>query len=280
MTLRFLSLSSGSSGNCYWLGSDRYGILIDVGVARTTIEKLLPQYGISVSQIRAIFVTHEHTDHAKAVAAFSERHAVPVYALPCVHEGMDRNFRLKQKVDLASRRKLELEQTVRLPDTELRITPFAVPHDSKGNVGYYIEAGEGDGVVRFCLATDVGEVTDTVRDYVCRADHIVIESNYDAEMLANGTYAPHLKARVAGNKGHMSNEACAAFLSEVYRPGMQHIFLCHLSANNNLPERAYASAEAALRRAGATPGQDVVLETLLRGRPMHQVYELRPGANQ
>lgn len=267
MTLRFLSLSSGSSGNCYWLGTERYGILIDAGLPVRTIQKILRDNGIPFQQIMALLITHDHTDHIRSAGSLGELYHIPVYATRFVHQGMERNYGMQKKLSSASRRHVEAGVEMDLPGTDLRVTPFTVPHDSTDNVGYYIEAGEGDRTVRFCLVTDAGSITPDIRRYLGRAEHIIVESNHDIDMLENGPYPQYLKRRVRGEGGHLSNKECAELLHDIYRPELRHVFLCHLSADNNDPDVAYRTAAQALRSEGARVGEDVVLSVLLRHSP-------------
>jgi phosphoribosyl 1,2-cyclic phosphodiesterase len=193
MTLKFLSLSSGSSGNCYYLGTEHYAILIDAGIPVRSIQKVLKENNLPFDKIYGLLITHDHTDHIRSAGSIGELYHIPVYATRQVHSGMERNYGMQKKLSSASRRNLERDVEVTLPGTDFRVTPFTVPHDSTDNVGYYIEAGSGEHTIRFCLATDVGHVTPDIRHYLRRADHVVIESNHDIDMLMNGPYPQYLK---------------------------------------------------------------------------------------
>ena len=139
MRLKFLSLASGSSGNCYFLGTDDYGILLDAGINSRTIKKILKDNDIEIEQIMAVFVTHDHADHIKAVGSLGEKHGIPVYATEAVHEGINNSRYVEQKL-YSSRRIIEKEQPVQVRD--FRITAFEIPHDASDCVGYYIKLGE------------------------------------------------------------------------------------------------------------------------------------------
>lgn len=270
--LKFMSLSSGSSGNCYYLGNDQYAILIDAGIPVRTIQKVLRENGLSFGKVMAILVTHDHTDHIRSAGSLGEIYHIPVYSTQAVHSGMERNYGMAKKLTSASRRVIEREMPFYIPGTLFRVTAFSVPHDSTDNVGYYIEFGEGDNVVRFCLATDVGFVTSDIRRFLSQADHVVIESNHDVDMLLNGPYPAYLKKRVRGEGGHLSNKECAELLHDIYHRGLRHVFLCHLSAENNDPDLAYHSASDALRSEGAKVGEEVTLSVLARTSPS-RVYD-------
>ena len=149
------------------------------------------------------------------------------------------------------------------------VTPFAVPHDSSGNVGYRIEA-EG---VTFCLMTDVGHVTEEMQDYIAEANYLVIEANYDVEMLKNGPYPQHLKVRIDGPTGHLSNVACGEAIANYATTCLKRVWLCHLSEENNHPVLALKTVEQTLRSYGIIIGKDFIVEDLKRKSPS-ELYEL------
>ena len=179
--LKFISLGSGSSGNCYYLATDTDGLLIDAGVGIRLIKKHFAEKNISLqNDVNHLLITHDHADHIKSVGYISCDYTVPVYAVNDVHNGIERNYSVHKKVPGAMKRVLECGTTVTIGD--FTVTPFKVPHDSSGNVGYCIEA---DGVV-FCIMTDVGHVTDEMQEYVAKANYLVLEANYDVDMLRDG----------------------------------------------------------------------------------------------
>lgn len=274
--LKFLSLSSGSSGNCYYLGTEQHAILIDAGIPVRTIQKILRENGLSFGKIMALLVTHDHTDHIRSAGSLGELYHIPVYTTKEVHGGMERNYGMSKKLTNASRRNIERETPFFIPGTPFRVTAFTVPHDSTDNVGYYIEYESGGEIVRFCLATDIGRVTPEIRHYLALADHIVVESNHDTDMLMNGPYPQYLKKRVRGEGGHLSNKECAELIHDIWHPGIRHVFLCHLSAENNDPDLAYRTAARALQSEGAGVGGDVVLSVLQRTSPSI-IYDFGPS---
>lgn len=265
MKVKFMSLSSGSSGNCYYLEAGRKAILIDAGIPVRTIQKNLRENGLSFDKIMGLLITHDHTDHIRSAGSIGEFYHIPVYATKAVHGGMERNYGMSKKLTSASRRNIERDVEFLLPGTFFKVTPFMVPHDSTDNVGYFIEVGEeGETPVRFCLVTDCGCITSDIKEYLKKADHIVVESNHDIDMLMNGPYPQYLKQRVRGEGGHLSNKECAELIHEIYHKSLKHLFLCHLSHENNTPDIAYRSAEEALKREGVKIGEEVVLSVLMR----------------
>lgn len=272
--LRFLSLCSGSSGNCYYLGTEQYAILIDSGIGGRSIRKVLKENNLLDIPIRALLITHDHTDHIRGASMVSSMMDCPVYTTKEVHEGMDHNYGLQKKVEPINRRYLTRYESFQLPTTQFFVTPFKVLHDSYDNVGYYIEWREGEEVVRFCLVTDCGKVTEEVLKYTRQADHLVIESNHDVKMLENGSYPHYLKLRVRGEGGHLSNDECANVLKQVYHQELKHVFLCHLSADNNTPDKAFQTASRAIREKGGIVGIDGVTLVSLPRTDATLVYQL------
>lgn len=263
--LCFFSLASGSSGNCYYLGTSSFGILIDAGIGVRQIKKVLKEHGIGFEKIMAVLVTHDHADHIKSVGSLGEALNIPIYTTELVHAGIRRS-RYVEEVLIQSRR--VIEKGVSFVIRDFTVTAFEVPHDSSDNVGYSIEYGGRT----FVIVTDVGHITSTVREYVCKANHLVIEANYDEEMLKSGSYPAFLKERVASNSGHLSNRDAAEFLATNYSPTLKNIWLCHLSRDNNHPELAYKTVDLRLFQEGIRVGKDVSLVTLKRMTPS-EVYE-------
>jgi len=264
--LNFLSLASGSSGNCYYIGTSLYGILIDAGIGSRQINKILRDHGIEIEKIMALLITHDHADHIKSVGYFGETMNIPVYTTQAVHDGIRRS-RYIDAVLVNSRRIIEKNIPFKIRD--FRITAFETPHDSSDNVGYMVEYGEKT----FVIITDAGHITDTVRDYARRANHLVIESNYDEKMLMSGTYPEYLKERISSPTGHLSNIDAAYFLATNYTPALKNIWLCHLSRDNNHPELAVKTVELRLLQEGIKAGKDVSLSALKRMTPS-EMYEL------
>ncbi len=231
--LRFRSLASGSSGNCYFIGNASYGILIDAGVGVRTIRRFLKTMGLDFQHIWGIFVTHDHADHIKAVGVLGEKHNVPVYTTRKIHEGINRNYCVTQKLTSLSQRYVEIGDTIEVG--EMRVSVFPVSHDASECVGYSVAYRDKS----FAFATDLGFVSDEAANYLKQADFLVLEANYDDDMLANGPYPFYLQSRIKADTGHLSNRQAAIFLAEHFTERWQYIFLCHLSKENNLPEIAY-----------------------------------------
>lgn len=236
-----MSLASGSSGNCYYVGTSEYGVLIDAGIGPRTIRKHLKEIGVDFSRILAVFVTHDHYDHIKSVAALGEVYHLPIYATEKTHRGIAFNKKVTERLSPANQRVVENGTPVFIKD--MKITSFPLPHDAADNAGYVIEA-EGRVIT---IATDLGAPTDELRLNISLSDCLVLEANYDADMLKNGSYPMVLKMRVSGGNGHLSNADAAALLSEHATNRLKQVCLCHLSKENNEPLLAVKTVEERLK---------------------------------
>ena len=266
--LKFICLGSGSSGNSYFLFSENYGILIDAGIGIRAFKKHFHTYGLSLSQIKAVLVTHDHADHVKAVGSLSGELGLPVYATALVHDGIRRNYCVAPKLKEENVRVIEKGATFSLGGFD--ITSFGVPHDSTDNVGYSVQCGD----VNFCLITDAGHVTEEFGPFVSKANYLVLEANHDEDMLMMGPYPAYLKGRIRGGYGHLSNKSAGPLLAEHCTERLRHVWLCHISEENNHPELARKTVDACLAAAGVVVGKDVELEVLKRRIPS-QIYDLK-----
>ena len=244
--VKFISLSSGSNGNCYYIGDEKTAFLIDAGIGPRNIKKRLLEHGIGVESIKFVLVSHDHIDHIKSLGVLADRLNLPVYATERLHRSLSVHFCTRGKLGGCTR-KTVLDQPSEYDG--VMITPFEVPHDATQTVGYHIDFHG----LKFTFITDVGDITENVVKYSSMANVLIIESNYDIDMLLHGGYTPELKLRIAKGNGHLSNEQCASVIRRVYHPKMEAIFLCHLSENNNTPEMAHKEISKALKAMRANP---------------------------
>ena len=242
--VRFASLSSGSNGNCYYIGTESVAFLIDVGIGGRTIKKRLSDAGIPFESIDFILVTHDHSDHIRSLGLFTQRFHKPVYATRTLHKALSRNYCTMGKMTGCAE---YLEEGESRDICGVQVTPFTVPHDATQTVGYHIAIG-GE---KFTVMTDLGDVTDDAVRYASLADHLIVEANYDIDMLVGGPYPPELKARIMSGHGHLSNEQTAALVRRAAHEGLRDIFLCHLSAENNTPSRAFETVKKTLENIGS-----------------------------
>ena len=256
MALKFCPLFSGSSGNCTYVGTDHTNILIDAGGSGKQICTALEEIGVSPGDIDALIVTHEHADHIKGVGVLSRKFDIPVYATDGTWYGMSVGdiSRSNTKV-IASGEPFVVNDMV--------FTPFDISHDALEPVGIHIKAGEHSAAV----ATDTGFATEDVCEYISDADILLLEANYDREMLRNGSYTYALKQRILSEKGHLSNEDTAALVSSVAAGKLKKLYLGHLSEENNAPLIAYETVKKMVSElCRVDVKKDLLMEIALRHR--------------
>ena len=261
--MRFISFGSGSSGNSYLFQTGEQMFLIDIGLTPRRVRQYFSDYGLNIQNLKAIFITHDHTDHIKGAGLMSEELQIPVYATAEVHAGMDRNYCMSHKIPISLRRYLTKEEPLYILGTE--ITPFDVPHDSSDCVGYIVKESN----TKLVLMTDVGHITDRMREVVADVRYLIVEANHDVNMLAMGPYPMHLKDRIRGERGHLSNEEGARFVADCCGECLQHVWLCHLSEENNHPEIARKAYEQIFNDRGLN-----VELTVLKRQVPSILYEL------
>lgn len=211
-----------------------------------------------LTKIDGIFITHDHADHIKAVGHLAHDYHLPIYATEEVHRGINRNYCVTTKLTPEYTRIIQKFQTVEIGD--MRITAFGVPHDSSDCVGYRIETDEEI----FLVITDIGHATEIIQEEVSTANYIVLESNHDVDMLMMGPYPSYLKERIRSGRGHISNLDSARLIAEYASPTLRHVWLCHLSEENNHPELARKTYESVLREYGLIVGVDFQVDVLRR----------------
>lgn len=252
--LRFRSFASGSNGNCFFIGNSFEGILIDAGIGIRTIRKELKSIGLDFPNILGVFITHDHFDHVKAIPPLKEKYNVPVFATSAIHQRLGHDAIPERQI---------IQKNVPMQLKNITVTAFEISHDGTDNVGYTVEyRGK-----RFTLLTDLGYICKNAANHISKADYLVIEANYDEEMLEKGSYPALLKERIRGNRGHLSNSAAGNYLAENMPSSLKYIYLCHLSNSNNLPELAYCTVSDLLAEHGVVVGRDVELVTLDRTSP-------------
>lgn len=232
-------LFSSSKGNCCLVKNGSEAFLIDAGVSTTRIEAALRAVGTDPASLRAVFLTHEHSDHIAGLNQLCKRYGTPVFAPPgCIEPlGALCPDALPFVRAFTPGTVVTLEQS--------RVYAVATPHDAAGSVGFRIDLS-GDLLGYF---TDIGCLTGSILKALSGCRRVVIESNHDVDMLRSGPYPEFLKRRILGEHGHLSNAACASLLPHLPAYGTQRILLAHLSEQNNTPSIAYEESASRLREA-------------------------------
>lgn len=223
MSLFIASIASGSNGNCYYVGTAAEAVLVDVGISCREVEKRMKAIGLDIASVKAIFVSHEHSDHISGLPMLSNKHSIPVYITP----GTQRNGRFSLRRELV--RSFTADEPVAIGS--LLITPFSKKHDAADPYSFTV-AGKR---LRVGVITDVGTACANVVSHFSQCHAVFLESNYDREMLDKGNYPYYLKNRIRGGQGHLSNEEALQLFNDHRAPFLSHLVLSHLSKNNNCP---------------------------------------------
>lgn len=226
MALEVCSINSGSNGNCYYIGNHQNAILVDAGISCRETEVRLKQAGLSIKKIRAIIISHEHTDHIRGLERLATRYNLPVY--------ITQNTLIESKINLPNTNIRNFTNGSPFFVEDLQIHPFSKPHDATDPYSFMI-SHQGVNVGVF---TDIGISSPSLEYYFSRCHAVFLESNYDEDMLANGPYPIHLQRRISGEHGHLSNKQALQILQKHASPVLTHVFLSHLSEKNNHPEVA------------------------------------------
>ena len=258
MELNFYSLSSGSSGNCYYLGNGQHGILIDAGIPGSAVIRYLKMASIPVTSIKGILVTHNHTDHTRGLEYLTRRCYIPVFTTSGVRKSI---LSPKNGIAAGSIGEIAQEQIFHLAGFD--IVAFPVSHDAPETVGFNISSGDKT----ITIVTDLGYICPTSSQYIRSANLLVIESNYDEEMLLKGKYPWFLKNRIRSDKGHLGNQQVSDFLAGIIGDNLRHICLAHLSNNNNTPELALQTLNNTLAERGITLNGNTTISVLNRHIP-------------
>ncbi|BDU50569.1 MBL fold metallo-hydrolase [Haliovirga abyssi] len=226
--MRIAILGSGSSGNSVFVEENNFRFLVDAGFSGKEIEKRLNKLGVAPDTIGAILITHEHSDHIKGAGIFSRKYNIPIYMAKKSYDYS------AKKLGKLSDENLNFIIDNFIIDSEILIKPFKVMHDAVNTLGFSINFGQK----KVAIATDIGYATNIVSENFKDSDAIIIESNYDYEMLMNGPYPWDLKNRVKGRNGHLSNMDTAKFINKIYSKKLKKVYLAHISKDNNTHKKA------------------------------------------
>ena len=230
--LKFCSLYGGSSGNCLFVATKNTKVLIDCGTSCKKIWEGLASIDSSIEDIDAILVTHEHSDHVQSLGMISKKFDIPVYSNIETWNAMEKQ---KEKISEHNIKYFKNDEDFLLKD--LNIHPFSTPHDAANPCGFNIHNGKK----KLSIATDLGHMNNNIFKNLENSSFILLESNYEPEVLKASNYPFYLKRRIAGPNGHLSNEDAGKTISKLMKKNLKHVLLGHLSKENNFPELAYKS---------------------------------------
>lgn len=255
--IKFCSLYSGSSGNSIFISSGKTKLLIDSGLSGKKIIEALVSIGENPSELSAILVSHEHSDHIRGAGIVSRKFDVPIYANENTWQAMELDLgpiSLKNKVYFNTGREFEIGNIL--------VKAFPIPHDAAEPVGFNFFVDNR----KITTATDIGHMNRELLTYFEGSDFLLIESNHDVEMLKMGPYPWPLKKRIMGDRGHLSNEMAGKVIAYLAQNGTRKFVLGHLSKENNFPELAYQTVCNILREKNIDIEKDIMLSIALRDR--------------
>ncbi len=240
-------LFSSSKGNSVFIGNSTRGILIDCGVSYRRLDSAMKQCGLDISAVKAVFITHEHSDHIKGLPVLTKKQSLDVYA-----QSATLRMLLNGNLINSNSRALEIDISAELFD--MKVTAFSTPHDAEQSCGYRVDFADGSSCA---VCTDLGCVTEAVDMAVLGSGTVLLESNYDEDMMMFGSYPGYLKQRICSERGHLSNNASADQAFKLIKNGTRNIILGHLSQENNTPDLAEKTVTD--RLSGFVRGRDYFL---------------------
>ncbi len=273
MGLYFSSLNSGSNGNCYYVGNSEEAVLVDAGISCRETEKRMKRSGLEMEKVKAIFVSHEHSDHITGIPALSKKYQLPVYITSNTLKGS------KIPIEEHLIRSFEADKPVTIG--KLAVTPFVKSHDAADPHSFLI-SGNGVNVGVF---TDIGYSCKRLTRYFKQCHAAFLESNYCEDMLMNGSYPYYLKQRISGDDGHLSNTQALELFTKHRSSLLEHLILSHLSKNNNSPElveRLFSQQAGSTKITVASRYQETAVFSIYKGnQPARIISKKRmPDQNQ
>lgn len=239
--MKFCSLYSGSTGNSLFVEGNETKILVDAGVSAKKITEALDSINVDIKEINAIIVTHEHIDHIRSIGTLAKKYQIPIYANLGTWNGIQNE---KSVVEIEDKNYFKIGEEFEIGD--LKIKPFSTSHDAMDPCGFCIQNDDK----KISIATDLGEMTNEVMENLKKSKFVLLESNYEPEILKCCSYPYSVKTRIAGIKGHLSNSEAGKTISKLLSYGLENVMLGHLSKESNFPELAYKSVVNELNQNG------------------------------
>lgn len=241
--MRLVSIASGSSGNCIYVGSDNTHILVDAGISNKRIEQGLNEIGVRGNELDGVVITHEHSDHTKGLGVLARKHGVPIYS---TRETLEEIRNINSLGEYPEELLKPISPDVDFKIGDLCLKPFRIDHDAANPVAYRVQHEKKC----VAVATDMGHFDQYIVDHLQGLDAILLESNHDVNMLETGPYPYYLKRRILGDHGHLSNENAGRLLNYILHDNLKHILLGHLSKENNYEELAYETVKLEINQGG------------------------------
>ncbi len=262
----FFSVASGSSGNCICVGDDTTHVMIDAGISGKRIENGLNTYDYTTSDMAGLLVTHEHSDHVQGLGVISRRYHLPIYATAGTITAL-RGMSSLGKIDDTLFHVIRPDEPFSIGS--LQIEPFSTSHDAADSVAYRVTNGKS----KVAVCTDLGYYDDYIVEKLTDLDALLLEANHDVHMLEVGSYPFSLKRRILSDLGHLSNETCGKLLSQILHDNIKHIFLGHLSLENNYEQLAYETVRLEVSMDKSTPykGSDFNISVAHRDRVSERI---------
>jgi phosphoribosyl 1,2-cyclic phosphodiesterase len=258
LTLRYSVLASGSTGNALYVENEEHRILIDAGLSGKQLEKLMDQAGIDPRSLEALLVTHEHSDHIKGAGIMARRYDLPVYANEATWDAM---APLIGEIDEGRKNIVNTGEAIDFGT--IKVESYGISHDAAEPVGFCFYEDD----VQLALTTDLGYVSDRIKQKIAGSQAIIMESNHDVEMLRMGAYPWSIKRRILSDVGHLSNEGAAEALCDILSGATEKVHLAHLSQDNNMLELARLTVKNILEDHGIFLDQDVEIRDTYFDRP-------------
>jgi len=240
-------LASGSTGNAILLDFKHTKILVDAGISTRRIKNSLEELGMSIEELDGVVITHEHRDHVSGLATMTKKYNTPIYASMNTWGAMYCRDLIPEACCRILTKSFEIG--------EVKVEPFSISHDAADPVGFQFFNEQ----LKCSVVTDLGIVTEEVKQAIALSDILILESNHDIEMLEKGPYPWHLKKRIRGNRGHLSNYDAGWTLARLERKPSMQVFLAHMSQKNNDPELAMETVSGILTQQGCQLGSEIAL---------------------
>lgn len=234
--MRLVSIASGSSGNCIYVGSDNTHILVDAGISNKRIEQGLNEIGVRGDELTAIVITHEHSDHTKGLGVLARKRGIPIYG---TKNTLEEIAAMKSLGEYPRELLRPIQADVDFKIGDLEVKPFHIDHDAADPVAYRIQCDNRS----VAVATDMGHFDQYIIEHLQGLDALLLESNHDVRMLETGPYPYYLKRRILSDHGHLSNDNAGRLLNHILHDNMKKILLGHLSKENNYEELAYETVK-------------------------------------